>query len=128
MLHAAEFGTQLYPSTRAKLVVATARVVVLGLGSLDELANQTCVEHALERRVERSWSEADPTLRVRLDVFENLIAVPIFDAQREEHIEDGRGQREPGLRKLGIATHSAGTISGMDIYGRRSNSALHTLM
>jgi len=105
MLHATEFGTQLCLSTRAQLVVTTARVVVLGLGSIDELADQTCLEHALECRVERSWSQVDATLGVRLDVFENLIAVPLFDAQREEHIEDGRSQREPGLRKLRIATH-----------------------
>ena len=75
------FGAQRGLAKRREPVVNTARVLSVALG------NQARLDHAVERAVQRSRPHFDRTLRVRLDLLHNVIAMPLLAEEGQQDMD-----------------------------------------
>src|SRR5262245_57431146 len=69
-------------------VVDSALIVHFGIDLLVTLAYQACLHHAAERAVEGSRSHLHFSLRVRLYLLHDSIAVPLLGGEREEDVKN----------------------------------------
>src|SRR5215471_14331918 len=92
-------------SERRELVIDSARVARVAFG------HEAGFDHAVERAVERSRPHFDGTLRVRLDLLHDVVAVPFLAEEGQQDVEHGRCQRQLGC---GFA-HAGHYISVTDI-------------
>ena len=77
-------------------VVAPAFVVERRVGSVIALLDQAGCQHALDRAVERSRAHLHLTLRHQLHLLHDGVAVFLIIGQRQQDVEDRRGQGEEG--------------------------------
>ena len=94
-------------------VVAAALVVQFGRRARACLDEQPLIEHALDRAIQRSRTQAQRARGSRLDILDDRVAVPIFVGDGHQDME-GRGwERKQGL---GSRRHGhAAIISAVDI-------------
>ncbi|HVM42410.1 MAG TPA: uracil-DNA glycosylase, partial [Gemmatimonadales bacterium] len=83
---------------RRDAVVPSALVVVLRGRPFARLDDQAVLEHALDRAVERARAQANRPARALGDVLDDRVAVAVLAGEREQDVEDGRLEREEGLR------------------------------
>ena len=107
-LKAFQFCSERLCTNASDLIVDAPFIIHFGVDALVAFFDQPCLEHPLERPVERSGSHADLALRVDFDLFHDAVAVTFSVGKRHEDVEYS------GCKRWGCACHTH-TISATDI-------------
>src|SRR5689334_20356362 len=59
-------------------VIASSFIVELRIGALLQLLDQTVVEHALDRTVQRPWSKTHFAFAALVNLAHDLVTMPVF--------------------------------------------------
>ncbi len=85
---------------RGQPVIAATIVVWFVVQGDRQLFDQSVYEHPLNGPVERAWTEPRLTVGESPDVLHDPVAVCIAIGQRQQDMEDGRGDEDTRLRIL----------------------------
>src|SRR5436189_2598578 len=102
---AAHLGAREGGAERSDVVVAAALIVVAARGFLRGLGDQSLLDHARDRAIERAGGEPQLAVGGRLDVLNDRVSVTLPVAQRDEDVERGGWQRKQRVDLI-LAIHA----------------------
>ena len=90
-------------------VIAAALVVERGVGPLVGLLHHSGGEHALQAAIERAGAELQGVIGLARHVLHDAVPVTLLAGQRQQDVEDRRGERKQILRDGGLLINTSVT-------------------